>query len=156
MASGHQRVPHQQAGHMAAPTSSASPSKNPLPTGSRPHMARNGNSDHIRAMSAYHPTPDVAAVGRESPKLTRLGHNRVLATRMAAARVGKKLTRCIGNDLTKIDSRSKILVPIPVSVVLRNFPVNYAAWGVPITLKSWDHFCQGAANTRPKAGRTRL
>ncbi len=39
MASGHQRVPHQQAGHMAAPTSTASPSLNPLPTGSRPHMA---------------------------------------------------------------------------------------------------------------------
>lgn len=29
-----------QAGHMAAPTSSASPSINPLSTGSRPHMAR--------------------------------------------------------------------------------------------------------------------
>ncbi len=40
MASGHLRVPHQQAGHMAAPTSSALPSKNPLPTGSRPHMAK--------------------------------------------------------------------------------------------------------------------
>ncbi len=39
MASGHQRVPHQQAGHMAAPTSTALPSKHPLPTGSRPHMA---------------------------------------------------------------------------------------------------------------------
>lgn len=38
MASGH-RVPHQQAGHMAAPTSLASPSKKPLPKGSRPHMA---------------------------------------------------------------------------------------------------------------------
>ncbi len=33
MASGHQRVPHQQAGHMAAPTSSASPSKIPCQQG---------------------------------------------------------------------------------------------------------------------------
>jgi hypothetical protein len=39
MASGHQSAPHQQAEHMAAPTSVASPSKKPLPTGSRPHMA---------------------------------------------------------------------------------------------------------------------
>ncbi len=39
MASGQKSVPHKQAGHMAAPTSSVSPSKNPLPTGSRPHMA---------------------------------------------------------------------------------------------------------------------
>jgi len=38
MASGHGTVPHQQAEHMAAPTSIASPSKKPLPTGSRPHM----------------------------------------------------------------------------------------------------------------------
>ncbi len=43
MASGHQRVPHKQAGHMAAPTSTALPSKHPLPTGSRPHMARLGS-----------------------------------------------------------------------------------------------------------------
>jgi hypothetical protein len=42
MASGHEKVPHQQAGHMAAPTSRASPSEKPLPTGSRPHMALNG------------------------------------------------------------------------------------------------------------------
>jgi len=39
MASGHLRVPHQKAGQMAAPTSIASPSKIPLPTGSRPQMA---------------------------------------------------------------------------------------------------------------------
>ncbi len=39
MASGHLSVPHKQAEQMAAPTSTASPSKNPLPTGSRPQMA---------------------------------------------------------------------------------------------------------------------
>jgi len=42
MASGQVTVPHKQAGHMAAPTSSVSPSKKPLPTGSRPHMAISG------------------------------------------------------------------------------------------------------------------
>ncbi len=42
--------------------------------GSRlPLVARNGSSDHIRAMSAYHPTPDVAGVGRGSPKLVESG-----------------------------------------------------------------------------------
>jgi hypothetical protein len=40
MASGHLTAPHQKAGQMAAPTSTASPSKIPLPTGSRPQMAR--------------------------------------------------------------------------------------------------------------------
>jgi hypothetical protein len=39
MASGHRTVPHKQAEQMAAPTSAASTSKNPLPTGSRPQMA---------------------------------------------------------------------------------------------------------------------
>ncbi len=34
------KVPHQQAEHMAAPTSTALPSKHLLPTGSRPHMAK--------------------------------------------------------------------------------------------------------------------
>jgi len=43
MASGHAIVPHKQAEHMAAPTSFASTSKKPLPTGSRPHMASNGH-----------------------------------------------------------------------------------------------------------------
>ena len=42
MASGHVTAPHKQAGHMAAPTSSALKSKKSLPTGSRPHMAING------------------------------------------------------------------------------------------------------------------
>jgi hypothetical protein len=37
MASGQQSAPRKQAEHMAAPTSDASPSKYPLPTGSRPH-----------------------------------------------------------------------------------------------------------------------
>ncbi len=31
-------------------------------------MARNGSSHPLRATSAYPPTPDVAEVGRESPK----------------------------------------------------------------------------------------
>jgi hypothetical protein len=39
MASGHLRAPHKQAEQMAAPTSAAEPSKNPLPTGSRPQMS---------------------------------------------------------------------------------------------------------------------
>jgi hypothetical protein len=38
MASGHLTAPQQQAGQMAVPTSPASPSKNSLPTGSRPQM----------------------------------------------------------------------------------------------------------------------
>jgi len=33
MASGHGKAPHQQAGHMAAPTSRASPPKNPCQQG---------------------------------------------------------------------------------------------------------------------------
>ncbi len=44
MASGQRSAPHKQAGHMAAPTSSASPSKSPLPTGSRPHMTPSRHS----------------------------------------------------------------------------------------------------------------
>ncbi len=36
-------------------------------------LARNGSSDHLRTMSAYPPTLDVAGVGHESPKLTRTG-----------------------------------------------------------------------------------
>ncbi len=39
MASGHVTVPHKQAEHMAAPTSSAFKSNKSLPTGGRPHMA---------------------------------------------------------------------------------------------------------------------
>ena len=38
MASGHGAAPHQHAEEVAAPTSVALKSKNPLPTGSRPHM----------------------------------------------------------------------------------------------------------------------
>ena len=34
----------------------------------------NGSSDHLLTTSACHPTSDVAAVGRESPKLTRSRH----------------------------------------------------------------------------------
>ena len=49
MASGRVTVPHQQAGHMAAPTSSASPFKKPLPTGSRPHRAITGLAPSHRA-----------------------------------------------------------------------------------------------------------
>jgi hypothetical protein len=47
MASGHGKAPHQQAGHMAAPTNRASPSEKPLPTGSRPHMALSGLHDAL-------------------------------------------------------------------------------------------------------------
>jgi len=38
MARSYRKKLHQQAVHMAAPTSPAVPFKNPLPTGSRPHM----------------------------------------------------------------------------------------------------------------------
>ena len=34
-------------------------------------MAMNGSSDHLLTTSACYPTSDVAAVGRESPKLTQ-------------------------------------------------------------------------------------
>src|SRR6478672_11861798 len=54
MASGHEKAPHQQAGHMAVPTSRASPpSKKPLPTGSRPHMAQSGLFERACRTSAF-------------------------------------------------------------------------------------------------------
>ncbi len=61
MASGHLTAPHQQAGHMAAPTSSASPSKKPLPTGSRPHMAKSRLPGHVAGTSALPLTTDIRA-----------------------------------------------------------------------------------------------
>ncbi len=63
MASGHLRAPHKQAEQMAAPTSAAEPSKNPLPTGSRPQMANTGCSGHVATTVSYrvagggHPPP---------------------------------------------------------------------------------------------------
>jgi len=38
-----------------------------------PCLAKSGSSNHLRTTSACHPTSDVAAVGRESPKLTHSG-----------------------------------------------------------------------------------
>ncbi len=49
----HGSAPHKQAGHMAAPTSSASPSKKPLPTGGRPHMAISGSGRRARVIWVY-------------------------------------------------------------------------------------------------------
>ena len=48
MASGHLTVPHKQAEHMAAPTSSAFKSNKSLPTGGRPHMAKSSSSEPHR------------------------------------------------------------------------------------------------------------
>ena len=62
MASGQVTAPRKQAGHMAAPTSSASPSKKTLPTGSRPHMAMSG-SEHGHALEfAMSPQADVQLI----------------------------------------------------------------------------------------------
>ena len=44
MASGLRNVPHQQAEHMAAPTSLAIQKENPCQNRSRPHMALSGQS----------------------------------------------------------------------------------------------------------------
>ena len=94
MASGHLKVPHLKAGQMAAPTSTASPSKIPLPTGSRPQMAtfarsrrpsrrsalrpspdvQMGSSPLPRFRSALSPTPDVLAAGLAGQKMTQLRH----------------------------------------------------------------------------------
>ncbi len=55
MASGHQPVPQKQAEQMAAPTSTASPSRNPLPTGSRPRLfAVHANADEIEEKLGGH------------------------------------------------------------------------------------------------------
>ncbi len=59
MASGHLRAPHKQAEQMAAPTSAAAPSKNPLPTGSRPQMANTGGSGHVATTVSLAPIPDI-------------------------------------------------------------------------------------------------
>ena len=59
MASGPWKAPHQQAGHMAAPTSRASFSKKPLPIGSRPHMAQSGLFRAARGTSAIGVEADI-------------------------------------------------------------------------------------------------
>ena len=59
MASGHLTAPHSKAGQMAAPTSTASPSINPLPTGSRPQMANLGRNEAPFAASALHLSCDI-------------------------------------------------------------------------------------------------
>jgi hypothetical protein len=69
MARGHLKAPHQKAGQMAAPTSTAEPSINPLPTGSRPQMARISRPDRPFATSGKHPESDPwANYGSFAPK----------------------------------------------------------------------------------------
>ncbi len=58
MASGHLRAPHQKAEQMAAPTSAAYSPINPLPTGSRPQMARGGLDQSLGVTSAYSLFPE--------------------------------------------------------------------------------------------------
>jgi len=74
MASGHLRAPHPKAEQMAAPTSSAHPSKYPLPTGSRPQMASSGPRGRVPTMSALHPTADMARQHGQCPLMTHSGH----------------------------------------------------------------------------------
>ncbi len=61
MASGHPRAPRQQAEQMAAPTSAASPSENPLPTGSRPQMAISRSPGQVAGATALPPATDIRA-----------------------------------------------------------------------------------------------
>jgi hypothetical protein len=59
MACGHLIVPHPKAGQMAAPTDAASPSQNPLPTGSRPQMAKSCRNPIGQSKSALPSRSDV-------------------------------------------------------------------------------------------------
>ena len=59
MASGHQPVPQKQAEQMAAPTSTASTSRIPLPTGSRPQMATSGCAQYRLATPEPPPGADI-------------------------------------------------------------------------------------------------
>lgn len=51
-ASGHVTVPHKQAEHMAAPTSTAFKSNKSLPTGGRPHMAQSASLSRLHLTAA--------------------------------------------------------------------------------------------------------
>ncbi len=64
MASGHQRVPHQQAEHMAAPTSSASPSKKSLANREPSTHGYKQTSNRPKLMSALPPEADIASPSR--------------------------------------------------------------------------------------------
>ena len=59
MASGHVTVPHKQAEHMAAPTSSAFKSNKSLPTGGRPHMAILGSFERLSNMAVLAVKSDI-------------------------------------------------------------------------------------------------
>jgi hypothetical protein len=61
MASGHLKAPRKQAEQMAAPISPAFTVKNPLPTGSRPQMARNFCQAHVHATESLPLKADVPA-----------------------------------------------------------------------------------------------
>ena len=82
MASGHQPEPHPKAGQMAAPTSTASPSKNPLPTGSRPQMAISRHPDGHAGTSALPPKADQIGYSWGCPLLTQRRHLRPLVRRL--------------------------------------------------------------------------
>ena len=64
------KVPHQQAGHMAAPTSSASEIKTPLTARSRPHMAHFHRAARSQKTSEDEGDADIlGAIGPECPML---------------------------------------------------------------------------------------
>ena len=113
MASGHARVPHQQAEHMAAPISRVSPIKISLPTGGRPHMARFSRTDPRRER----PLPGVVRTSASERRLylRPTGANpkpETFAAAMAAAlrnAIVKRFQRIRPNKANPSSSDSRIL-----------------------------------------------